>query len=104
VDGAFFGRTAYGTKYVAWLEGPEVVLEVDESESPHDWRSVVARGRVTLLRARGVDAQPREYWSAVAALRTYLPSAFTDDDRTPERAAIFRIQPTELTGREALAR
>jgi nitroimidazol reductase NimA-like FMN-containing flavoprotein (pyridoxamine 5'-phosphate oxidase superfamily) len=103
-DGCLFGRTAFGTKYVAWLEGPEVLLEVDEAESPHDWRSVVARGTMTLLRARGPDSQPAEYWFAVTALRTYLPSAFTDDDPTPQRTAVFRIQPRELTGREAMAR
>jgi nitroimidazol reductase NimA-like FMN-containing flavoprotein (pyridoxamine 5'-phosphate oxidase superfamily) len=103
-NGCCYGRTAFGTKYVAWLEGPAVLLEVDESEGPCDWRSVVARGTITLLRTRGADALPVEYWSAVTALRTFLPTAFTDEDATPQRTAIFRVQPTELTGREAMSR
>lgn len=103
-DGCFFGRTAYGSKYLAWLEDPEIVLEVDESEGPYDWRSVIVRGSVSLLRARGANAQPAEYWSAVNALRTFLPNAFRDDDPTPQRTAVFRIEPRLLTGREAMAR
>lgn len=103
-DGAIVGRTAFGTKYLAWLEAPEVVLEVDESEGPLDWRSVVVRGSVHLLRARGASGSSTGYLAAVTALRTYLPHTLTDLDPTPSRTAVFRIEPALLSGREAMSR
>ena len=30
-DGAIYGRTSFGTKYLNWLLRPEVVFEVDEA-------------------------------------------------------------------------
>src|SRR6266498_3546638 len=43
-NGALYGRTSFGAKYIAWMHRPYVVFEVDESEGPYDWRSVVVRG------------------------------------------------------------
>ena len=103
-DGSLYGRTAFGSKYLSWAVRPEVVFEIDEAEGLFDWRSVIARGRLSLLRARGPHAEPFAYWNAVAAIRTFTPSAFTELDPVPHRFAVFRIQPTEITGREAIAR
>lgn len=56
-EGKIHGRTSFGAKYSGRIEGPDVVLEVDESEGLFDWRSVIVRGRChCFIRA---DATPR---------------------------------------------
>jgi len=103
-NSAIYGRIAFGVKYLAWLDGAEVVFEVDEPEALFDWRSVIVRGTVTLLPARGEGDAAIEYDHAVAALRSLSDSAFTDRDPTPHRTALFRIAPSQWSGREAVAR
>ncbi|MEX2154458.1 MAG: pyridoxamine 5'-phosphate oxidase family protein [Gemmatimonadaceae bacterium] len=103
-NGMLFGRSSFDMKAVAWLIHPEVVLEVDEVDGVFDWRSVLVRGIVSVLQRGGTAAQHAEYWSAVEALRTFIPATLTERDPTPERNALFRIEPAELTGREARGR
>ena len=103
-DQSVYGRTAFGSKYMSWATRPEVVFEIDESETLFDWRSVIVRGKLSLLQPRGPRAAPFAYWNAVAAIRSFTPDAFTELDRVPQRFAVFRIQPTEITGRQAIAR
>jgi nitroimidazol reductase NimA-like FMN-containing flavoprotein (pyridoxamine 5'-phosphate oxidase superfamily) len=103
-DQALYGRTSSGTKYLSWLARPEVVFEMDETSGLFDWRSVIVRGRISTLRPRGPRAEPFGYWNAVAAIRSLLPTAFTELDPMPQRFVVFRIQPTEITGREAITR
>src|SRR5690349_9633238 len=101
LDGAIVGRIALGVKYLSWLTVSEVVVEVDEVHALFDWSSVVMRGQLTLLRARGTDAERIAYTRAKDALRILIPGAFTERDPTPDRQFLFRIDRTELTGREA---
>jgi len=103
-DGAIVGRTSLGTKYLSWLTRGEVVFEVDESETLFDWRSVVVRGHLTLLRARGSDAERAAYNRAITAIRTLVPAAMTERDPTPYRGFVFAIAPFEITGRRAITR
>jgi nitroimidazol reductase NimA-like FMN-containing flavoprotein (pyridoxamine 5'-phosphate oxidase superfamily) len=103
-DQVLYGRTSFGTKYLSWLVRPDVVFEMDESPGLFDWRSVVVRGTLSILRLRGPRAEPFAYWNAVAAIRSLLPTAFTELDPMPHRFAVFRIRPTEITGRQAIAR
>jgi hypothetical protein len=100
-DGAIFGRTSYGMKYLSWLLRSDVVFEVDEVEGLLDWRSIVLRGTLSMLRPRGPSGEAFNYWNAVAAIRTVVPAAFTQRDPVPYRGAVFRIQPSEMTGRES---
>lgn len=100
-DGALYGRSAFGTKTATWLVRPDVAFEVDEVAGLFDWRSVIVRGTVSLLRARGSPAERSAYWTAVDAIRTLVPAAFTERDPTPARALVFRVDPQEMTGREA---
>jgi nitroimidazol reductase NimA-like FMN-containing flavoprotein (pyridoxamine 5'-phosphate oxidase superfamily) len=104
VEGALVGRTALGTKYVSWLTRNEVVVEIDESKGLFDWRSVVVRGSLTLLRAHGSGLERAAYARALEAIRTLVPSALTARDPTPQRGFVFVISPREVTGREATPR
>jgi uncharacterized protein len=100
-DGAIIGRTAAGTKYSSWLTRDDVVFEVDESDGLFDWRSVIVRGAVTILRPRGSDLERAAYGRAVEAFRTLVPDAFTELDPTPLRTVLFGIAPLSMTGRIA---
>ena len=104
VDGRIVGRTSLGTKYLTWLVRDQVVFEVDESDSLFDWRSVIVRGSLTILRSRGSQAGRVAHHRAVVAIRTLIPAAFTERDPTPYRGFVFAIAPTEITGRIAATR
>lgn len=100
-DGVIYGRTGMGLKYLTWLIESNVVFEVDESRSILDWRSVIVRGTVSLLRSRGTPQDRAEYLDAVTALRTILPEALGADDPLPQRHYVFRLKPAQLTGRSS---
>ena len=100
-DGVIYGRTGMGLKYLTWLIESNVVFEVDESRSILDWRSVIVRGSVSLLRSRGTPQDRAEYLDAVTALRTILPEALGADDPLPQRNYVFRLKPAQLTGRSS---
>jgi nitroimidazol reductase NimA-like FMN-containing flavoprotein (pyridoxamine 5'-phosphate oxidase superfamily) len=101
LEGAIVGRIALGGKYISWLVASEVVIEVDEVHALYDWSSVVMRGKITLLRPTGSDAERVAYRRAKDAIGILIPGAFTARDPTPERKFLFRVDRTELTGREA---
>ena len=101
-DQVLYGRTASGTKYRSWQTHADVVLEVDESAGLFEWRSVIVRGTISILRPQGPRAEPFAYWNAVAAIRTLIPAAFTERDPMPYRHAVFRVAPVQWSGRQAL--
>ena len=74
---------------------------MDEVDALFDWRSVVVRGGLYLLRPEGSDDERARYAQGVAAVRRLVPEAFTPHDPTPERAILFRIHVDELSGRAA---
>ncbi len=100
-DGAIYMRTAPGSKLATLAHAPWVAFEVDEVEGPFDWRSVVAHGTVYLLRETGSPIERDTYRRAVERLRELTPHALNDDDPVPMRRVLLRLQPNEITGREA---
>jgi nitroimidazol reductase NimA-like FMN-containing flavoprotein (pyridoxamine 5'-phosphate oxidase superfamily) len=100
-DGVIYGRTGMGLKYLAWLIESHVVFEVDESRSILNWRSVIVRGAVKLLRSRGTAEDRAEWLDAVTALRTLLPEALGPDDPLPQRSYVFKLKPAQLSGRSS---
>ena len=107
-SGVVRGRTARGTRldetresfYRAW----PVAFEVDEVDALFQWRSVVVHGN--LHGAAIGDAEwhrNQDDWeAAMRSFRRLVPAAFKDDDPTSFRDIVLRIEPTEITGREAL--
>jgi len=103
-DQAIIGRTSLGSKYRSWMLQQDVVFEIDEAENQFNWRSVIVRGRLSILRPVGTLEAWEAYHRAVAAIRTQVQGAFTERDPTPHREIIFRIGLCEMTGREASRR
>ncbi len=100
-DGVVYFRTALGSKLTTLAHAPWVAFEVDEVSGPFDWRSVVAHGTVYVLEDAGSPVMRESYLLAVQHLRSLIPHALDQDDPTPERAIVLRMQPASLTGREA---
>jgi len=100
-DGALYMRTEPGSKLATLAHAPWVAFEVDEVEGPFDWRSVVAHGTVYLLHETGTPSERETYRFAVERLRELIPDALNDDDPVPTRRVLLRVQPSEVTGREA---
>ena len=98
---AIYMRTSPGSKLATLAHMPWVAFEVDELDGPFDWRSVVAHGTVYLLHEDGSLTERATYRFAVQRLRALVPHAFEDDDPTPARRVLLRLQPSEVTGREA---
>ena len=89
-------RTEPGAKIATLERSPWVAFEVDEVRGPYDWDSVVARGTVYQLNEHSAERD-----ATIAALRTAVPEAFTDEDPAPHRVLVFRVYLRELTGRAA---
>ena len=100
-DGHIYGRTSFGAKYVAWMHRPYVAFEVDESEGPYDWRSVIVRGTVYVLLPRGSRADRADYNKAAKLIKRRQPLAFGPRDPAPYRSVVFRIAIHETSGRQA---
>ncbi len=66
------------------------------------WRSVVVHGRLEFPDPVGSAAERERYAEGVAAFRTLLPTAFTEDDPTPGRELIFVLPVSEVSGRAAV--
>ena len=103
-DGWLYGRTTPGAKLEAVSHNRWVAFEVDEIEARFDWRSVVVKRAVYLLRADGSEMERAQYATGIEMVRQVVPEAFTPDDPIPERAILFRIHVDELTGRAATTR
>jgi uncharacterized protein len=104
VEGGVVGRTSLGTKYLSWLTRDQIILGVDEIDGLFEWRSVLVRGTVRILRPRGSVQERAAYAEAVSAIGSIIPGAFTERDPTPYRSAVFAIAPVQMTGRTAVAR
>ena len=90
-----YGRITPGMKLATGAHHRFVAFEVDEVESPIEWRSAVVRGAFYLLPPEGSAPERRAYERARALLDEALPA--------PEVAGIplplFRIPAYQVTGR-----
>lgn len=100
-DGWLYGRTALGRKLDIVKHNRWVAFAVDEIDGLYDWRAVVVKGGVYLLREDGSDEEQGLHTKALALLRAMAPHVLTPDDPAPERDILFRIHVDELTGRAA---
>ena len=100
-QGAILGRTSAIERIAGARTPPEVAFEIDEADSLFRWRSVIVRGPFAILHERDSSGEDTSYRAALDAIRSLMPGAFTERDPTPERGMIFRIEPREITGREA---
>ena len=100
-DGAIYMRTEPGSKLTKLAHAPWVAFEVDEIEGPFEWRSVVAHGTVYRLHETGTPVERETYHRAVQRLRELTPTALDEGDPVPMRRILLRLQPGEITAREA---
>lgn len=97
-NGRIYGRTSVGAKFSHAKEFPApVAFEVDEIESVLKWKSVIARGKFSILTGDGPEAD--EWREAIRLLRRVIKDAFSPEDPVPERDVVFRIVVQEVTGR-----
>jgi nitroimidazol reductase NimA-like FMN-containing flavoprotein (pyridoxamine 5'-phosphate oxidase superfamily) len=100
-DGAFYLRTAPGSKLTTLAHTPWVAFEVDEIAGLFDWQSVVAHGSVYLLDDSGSPDERASYRVAVRRLRELVPAALGEGDPVPDRTVVLKLHPAEMTGRAA---
>lgn len=91
-----FGRTSTGAKLLTLSHNQWCAFETDEVRGLFDWESVVVKGPFS---PRNSPQATWDYDRAVAALRSLLPSALTDDDPTPHRDIVFGVHASEISGR-----
>lgn len=100
-DGWVFGRTSEGTKVRALEQRPWVAFEVDEVESPFDWRSVVLQGTIYFLPEEGAPIERSEFARALEKIRQRAPDTFTSSDPAPHRTIVFGLHVDTMTGRQS---
>ena len=100
-DGWIFFRSAYGTKIESLRHSPFAAFEVDEIRSPFDWESVVVHGTIYMLPEDGAPIERHQFERALAALRTVVPEALTQEDPTPARQIIYGLHIDQINGRMA---
>ena len=98
-DGWIYGRTGIGSKLVMLAHHPWCAFEVDEVRGIFDWDSVVVKGSFSIL---DPELGSRDHYErALAGLRALIPATFDPADPVPERAILFGINASEITGRSA---
>jgi nitroimidazol reductase NimA-like FMN-containing flavoprotein (pyridoxamine 5'-phosphate oxidase superfamily) len=100
-DGWIYGRTTGGTKLRTLSHHPWVAFEVDEVSALFDWKSVVVHGRIEFPDPEGMGRDSLRHQKAVAAFRTLIPGAFSDDDPTPDRDIVWALPLHTVEGRMA---
>ena len=100
-DGAIYMRTAPGSKLATLAHAPWVAFEVDETNGPFDWRSVVVHGTIYVVADSGSASEREAYGVAVQRLREITPAALSTDDPTPARRVVLKLHLDGVTGREA---
>lgn len=94
-------RTSEGSKVEKLRHHPWVAFQVDEIRGHYDWESVVVHGSVQHLSDTGTPMERDAYASAISALRTVDPNAFSHADLVPHRDLVLRIYIDSVTGRHA---
>ena len=100
-DGWLYARTSPGAKLSTLHHHQWVAFQVDEVQSPFDWRSVVVHGATYFLDPNRGPKDRAEFDAALDVIRSIDAGALTERDLTPDRTHLFRIHAGEITGREA---
>ncbi len=102
LDGFYFFTTeGMKTEYIS--ANPEVCLQVEEVQDPFNWHSVIVTGKVELL-TRHEDIEPAlQFIKEVnPTLTPALNNMWIDAWGRASKVAIYRIQPSEISGRKTL--
>jgi uncharacterized protein len=79
---------------------PDVCLQVEEIHDPENWRSVVVTGRAEHLKEQqDIDQAMQLIKVQNPTLSPAINRTWTDSWGRSEVVAIYRIHPTEMTGR-----
>lgn len=100
-DPWIFGRTSEGSKLVTLAHNRWCAFEVDTINGLFDWESVVIKGQFSTSRPPFFAGWDQD--RAIAAIRKLVPTAFTEDDPTPQRQFLFGIHASEVTGRSCVS-
>jgi hypothetical protein len=99
--GWLYGRTSQGDKIATLHHNQWVAFEIDEIEDTFDWRSVVIHGSFWRIHPLG-SPHAEEVWAKAAEfVSRIVPGALTEKDPVAFRQILFRIDVSDVRGREA---
>jgi uncharacterized protein len=79
---------------------PEICLQIEEIRAPSHWSSVIVTGQAEHLKAQPEIDRAMEFIKARnPTLSPAINRTWTDSQGRAEVIAIYRIHPTEMTGR-----
>jgi uncharacterized protein len=100
-DFYFFTTEGMKTEYIS--ANPEVCLQVEEVQDPFNWQSVIVTGKVELLTRQEDIERALQFNKEVNPMLTpALNKMWVDAWGRASKVAIYRIQPSVISGRKTL--
>jgi uncharacterized protein len=100
-DFYFFTTEGMKTEYIS--ANREVCLQVEDVQDPFNWSSVIVNGKAELLTSQEDTERALLYIKEVnPTLTPALNTMWIDAWGRASKVAIYRIQPSEISGRKTL--